>query len=430
MSLIDDKWREIFDKLNVAEQINENGLFYITADQIREFKEPRLMTKFDTKKSLPEVFDNKYGILPVTRSKFVIGEFELHKKFPDSNINKMITHVKLPDYYESINVKDISSEAVAINVMGITPILDDFLGEERLVQTISGRMGSGEFDFKIGSKNNIHSISVKNSMIEIDGGFENRNIFTIIEGKNVVHEDFIIRQLYYPYRLWHNRLTKPVKTVFMVYSNNIFRLLEYEFLDICDYNSISLIREKYYSLEDIEIKLEDIEKIYKKVKVKPEPDVTFVQADSFDKVISLIEHLNEKALTLAEIAELFGFRIRQSDYYFNACKYLGLAYKKEDGDGIKRVYLSADGKRILKLPYKQRQLEYVRLILEHQIFNDIFKTANEAKRYPDKRFVINKMRELSLCSESLLSRRSSTVISWIRWIFNLTNVNAPVIQSY
>lgn len=427
MSLIDDKWREIFDKLNVAEQINENGLFYITADQIREFKEPRLMTKFDTKKSLPEVFDNKYGILPVTRSKFVIGEFELHKKFPDSNINKMITHVKLPDYYESINVKDISSEAVAINVMGITPILDDFLGEERLVQTISGRMGSGEFDFKIGSKNNIHSISVKNSMIEIDGGFENRNIFTIIEGKNVVHEDFIIRQLYYPYRLWHNRLTKPVKTVFMVYSNNIFRLLEYEFLNICDYNSISLLREKYYSLEDIEIKLEDIEKIYKKVKIKPEPDVTFVQADSFDKVISLIEHLNEKALTLAEIAELFGFRIRQSDYYFNACKYLGLAYKKEDGDGIKRVYLSADGKRILKLPYKQRQLEYVRLILEHQIFNDIFKTANEAKRYPDKRVVINKMRELSLCSESLLSRRSSTVISWIRWIFNLTNVNAPVI---
>lgn len=33
--------------------------------------------------------------------------------------------------------------------MSITGILDDFLGEDRMVQTVSGRMGSGNFEFYV-----------------------------------------------------------------------------------------------------------------------------------------------------------------------------------------------------------------------------------------------------------------------------------------
>ena len=56
MSLIDDKWRILFDKYRIEREIEKHGRFYITADQIREVKEPRLMTKFDTRESLPRVF--------------------------------------------------------------------------------------------------------------------------------------------------------------------------------------------------------------------------------------------------------------------------------------------------------------------------------------------------------------------------------------
>ena len=75
MSIIDDKWKLLFDRYDIEKKVSESGPFYITADQIREYKEPRLMTKFDTRESLPSVFGSRLGILPVTRGTYVIGDF-------------------------------------------------------------------------------------------------------------------------------------------------------------------------------------------------------------------------------------------------------------------------------------------------------------------------------------------------------------------
>ena len=44
MSLIDEKWELLFEKYHIREEIRRNGRFLITADQIRQVKEPRLMT--------------------------------------------------------------------------------------------------------------------------------------------------------------------------------------------------------------------------------------------------------------------------------------------------------------------------------------------------------------------------------------------------
>lgn len=427
MSLIDEKWEILFEKYNIENEIKKNGLFYITADQIREVKEPRLMTKFDTKESLPSVFGKKISILPVTRGKYVLGEFDLYQEFPEivSDIKQM-TSAKIPAYYETIDINDIRSEANAINIMSIAGILDDFLGEENMVQTVSGRMSSDSFGFNVSdySKSTLIGdkpyIIVQNSQVEIDGGFENANVFSIIEGKNVVHSNFLIRQLYYPTRLWSQKINKPIRPVFMIYSNSIFRLLEYEFTDIGYYNSIKLVQERNYSLEDIEISLDDLRDVWDKTIIKPEPNVTFIQADSFNKVISLVENLNESPMTTVEIAELFGFKERQSDYYFNACKYLGLAEKVSDEEGVK-VHITVFGKRILRMKYKKRQLEYVRLILEHQIFHELFGVMLQIGEIPDKLFVTAKMRELGVCGENLIDRRSSSVRGWLYWILTLVS---------
>ena len=427
MSLIDEKWEILFEKYNIENEIKKNGFFYITADQIREVKEPRLMTKFDTRESLPSVFGKKISILPVTRGKYVLGEFDLYQEFPeiDSDIKQM-TSAKIPEYYETIDINDIRSEANAINIMSIAGILDDFLGEENMVQTVSGRMSSGSFGFNVSDYSKSTSIGdkpyiiVQNSQVEIDGGFENHNVFSIIEGKNVVHSNFLIRQLYYPTKLWSQKINKPIRPVFMIYSNSIFRLLEYEFTDIGYYNSIKLVQERNYSLEDIEISLDDLRDVWKKTIIKPEPNVTFIQADSFNKVISLVENLNESPMTTVEIAELFGFKERQSDYYFNACKYLGLAEKVSDEEGVK-VHISGLGKRILRMKYKERQLEYVRLIMEHQIFHELFGVMLQIGEIPDKLFVTAKMRELGVCGENLIDRRSSSVRGWLYWILTLVS---------
>ena len=62
MSIIDDKWKLLFDRYDIEKKVSESGPFYITADQIREYKEPRLMTKFDTRESLPSVFGSRLGL--------------------------------------------------------------------------------------------------------------------------------------------------------------------------------------------------------------------------------------------------------------------------------------------------------------------------------------------------------------------------------
>lgn len=421
MSIIDEKWKLLFDKYDIEKKVSENGLFYITADQIRQFKEPRLMTKFDTRESLPSVFHSRLGILPVTRGTYVIGEFDLYEDFPERSAPiTAMEGVRVPDYLETVDLNDIRSEAGAINVMSIAGILEDFLGGEALCQTVSGRMASGVFSFQVHSRDfrKRHRISVTNSQVEIDGGFEGRESFVILEGKNVVHSNFLVRQLYYPCRLWSEKINKQVRPVFMVYSNQIFRLLEYQFTDMDVYHSIRLYRERSYSLEDTRISEAALGEVWRRTEVKPEPLVPFIQADSFEKVISLAEHLEEGPMTTAEIARLFGFRERQSDYYFNACRYLGLAEKKE------KVHLTEEGFHLLKLPYKKRQLKYAGLILEHQIFHELFGLYLQSGQLPDKAFAAGRMRALGLCSEALLERRSSSVAGWLRWIANLSQGGA------
>ena len=131
-----------------------------------------------------------------------------------------------------------------------------------------------------------------------------------------------------------------------------------------------------------------------------------------------MEHLNDRALTPAEIAEVFGFRERQSDYYFNACRFLGLAVKEKDEERNVRVTITTRGRILLKLNYKARQIRYVQLILEHGIFHDLFWNCSEDREIPDKRYIEKCIVEQGLCS-SVAGRRASSVSGWLRWIAGL-----------
>jgi len=75
--------RQVFKKYNILEKIKEDGYFEITSTQINEFREARLMTKFDNQKTLPSLFkENKtsrknwiltfssFGIWKIRNTKF------------------------------------------------------------------------------------------------------------------------------------------------------------------------------------------------------------------------------------------------------------------------------------------------------------------------------------------------------------------------
>ena len=423
-----DAWKAIIEKYHILEHIEKDGCFPIKASQIKEFREPRLMAKWDSTDALPEVLrKNKINILPDSRSSYVLGDFLLYQEIPplDEPVTRM-EHVELPDY-ESIDINNISSEANAINVLIISGILNDFLGTGENVSTFNGRMGTGCFTFEVDTHRGIkQKICVNNAQCEIDGGFENEASVVIMEAKNVVHEDFHIRQLYYPYRLWKDKVKKPIRLIFSVYSNRIYRLFEYRFKIPEDYSSIELVKSKNYSLQDTTITKEDLWEVRNHTTTRTDDDmndtdIPFIQANSMDRIISLLENLYENPMTGLQIAELMDFEPRQSDYYFNAGRYLGL-FEKHADDKQRIVSLTPLGEKVFRLNYKKRQLKLVELILEHEIFGAFFDSMMLTGQLPDKNKIADEMRRLHVCNESQIVRRAGSVSGWLKWMNNLTNL--------
>ncbi len=415
-------WEQIFTKYNILEQIKKNGRFEITSSAINEFKEARLMTKFDNASQLPDIFtENDLSILPISRGSYIISPMEIFSKFPKIEHNQEICYVKFPEHIQSLSSKNITSEALALNCAYISGIFNDFIEDDDLVPTINGRMSSSFFDFNVknSKSSQLIPISVKNAQIEIDAGYEGIETLSIIEAKSHFADDFVIRQLYYPMRLWQSNVSKSIKTIFMVYTNDIFYLYEYKFNDIYNYNSLELNKFKRYSFEKIDIELEDIKRILYKINEVKEPEIPFPQADSFERVINLCELLKKKPLTKIDITQEYGFDKRQTDYYINAAKYLDLVDEK-DGN----VFLSAEGRKIIKLPYIQKQLSFVEKILSHSIFKFILCKQLERGVALSNAEIIEIMKQYSLYnlkSESTIKRRSSTISAWLDWILSLIN---------
>lgn len=422
-SLNDKAWEKLFSDYDILRQIEREGFFQISARQIKEVREPRLMAKFDHTVNLPQIFsDNNLSILPITRGDYVISHFDAYHKFESGD--SAITNVSLPRFLQSLDGRNIQSETIALNAAVAAGIMADFLGEEKLVATVSGRMGSGVFDFSI---NNLltgtpSNIRVNNSQIEIDAAYEGVRSLALFEAKRDLSEDFLVRQLYYPYRTWQSRITKPVRPLFLVYSNGIYRLYEYEFTNLYSYSSISLVRQKNYSIENTEISKEEIKEVLNTTQsIAESQGIPFPQADSFERVINLCELLEGQELSRSDVTERYAFDVRQTNYYTDAARYLGLAEKVTNGREP-RYKLTEKGRGILSMGYKQRQLAFSRCILEHVVFAEMLRVFFVSGVIPNKQKTVQIMRQSGLKdinSDSTYVRRASTIRRWTGWIVSL-----------
>lgn len=417
----DIAWEKLFEKYRILEKLANNERILISSTEINQFREARLMTKFDHRSQLPKLFiEHKLSILPTSRGTYEIGMFETFCDFNKEEVE--VTSIEFPTFLESIDHKDITSEAIAINCAFVSKILHDFTGEENLLPTVSGRMSSSLFDFTINSKQNTVNINVENSQIEIDGGFEGDTSLILIEAKNYISDDFLIRQLYYPYRLWSNKITKRVRPIFLTYSNGIFHLREYEFTSPELYNSIQLLHHKKYVVQEGSINIENIQNILERIQVVEEPELPFPQADSFERIINLCELLKQREFICKDdITQNYDFDRRQTDYYSNAAKYLGLVEVRSENQQT-GCYLSKNGIRIFNLPIIERQLEFVKLILSHSVFKNTLNLYFEKGDVPTKDEIVEIMENAQLYkinSDHTYKRRASTIISWINWILGL-----------
>lgn len=419
----DEAWEKLFDKYNILNEIDKNETFSIKSKQINEFREARLMTKFDHSNQLPEIFsDNNITILPDSRGNYILGKFKIFEDLKHKN-SKPIP-VKIPDFIQSLDITKITSESSALNIAHMSNMIDSVMktkqNEPQSLLTLSGRMSSGSLQYNIlNADKKLHEFTVENAQIEIDGSYENLNNILIVEAKNKIPKDFNIRQLYYPFRMYQNlNTTKDITPVFFTYADDIFSFHVFKFTDTMNYSSIKKVEQINFILNDsLDLNLDEVKRISATVKEIEEPrNVPFPQADTFSRILDMIDYIYERK-NKYELAEAYEFDLRQSDYYANSLVYLGLATKQdyyfklnEDGIKIKNMHNS-----------NKRNALIISKILSHKPFKLAFDSTLKNGGEYDRKYISKVLLDNveSINSMSTAHRRMQTVVAWLNWIFSV-----------
>lgn len=78
----DIAWNTLFERFNILDEVHRQGRYVISANDIKQEREPRLMSKFDHSINLPKIFrDNSLAILPISRGDYVISKFDAYHSF-------------------------------------------------------------------------------------------------------------------------------------------------------------------------------------------------------------------------------------------------------------------------------------------------------------------------------------------------------------
>jgi hypothetical protein len=422
----DVAWVRIFEELSLIDKIETEGFVDVPAKTLKNYFEPRLLAKIDHERNLPDVFrTSDIRILPLSMETYRLGRFEIfHPISAASEAGHLGQSRQIPSFVESFDAASITSEQTAIFAAVISGVLEDFLGEDALLVN-SGRMRTGEFSFDILQRSgDALNVPVRNAQIEIDAGFETENSMVLIEAKNHTAVDFNIRQLYYPFRTWAKKIDKPLRSIFMTYDNKEMRIYEYDFESINNFSSIILRKTGIYTFSKSKISISDIVCLAKETSKILRLNAPFPQADNFSRVIDLVEILIDMPRELGELTVIYGFVGRQANYYSDAARYLGLVEKRAGANGRKYLYATPLAVSISKLEYRDRFLEYAKILVSVDTISKTFLRAaisNSQPNITEVREIFNSSGDSQYLSGSTIERRALTIKSWSNWLWNLAS---------
>lgn len=252
----DNSWKKIYDDCNIGQHDFTKGPFVLEAEQIKKAcqnfkntaeKEVRILCKQDSRESRPQIFkDNNLFILPKHNGVYYIAKGEGYIDIPD-----IITPIKTYNSKLDFELKSSvvgNSEMQHLDYAYANSLIRTFMNDPSLVLTIRGRKYTPPFSFKT----NGVSLSTESVQTEVDAGYEGRDSIVLIEAKNSMTTNTIIRQLYYPFRQWQEATGKTVYPVFFekrcIEGEEIYYMWQYEFTDPNDYNSIRLVKTDRYRI--------------------------------------------------------------------------------------------------------------------------------------------------------------------------------------
>ncbi|MDR1036638.1 MAG: hypothetical protein LBT40_08730 [Deltaproteobacteria bacterium] len=468
---VDEAWKNIFEEHSVPERTRGDGVFLIDAREINRHHEARLMAKFDTSAVLPEPFKEcGLSILPVGRGRYALGRFRSYCPVPAFAGSPR----SLPEAMEleTLTPANLYSEAAAVLFAWNAGLVTELCGGKRAALTVNGRMSSGTFPFRIGTgpagggkgkdrrspsgeraqgrwsgKSASKAaemaglrprclweepsvavaagvpgqveLQVENAQVEIDAGFETEDAFYVLEAKSVMSGELLVRQLYYPWRLWGARIRKPVIPVFMVLSNDIYSFYVYAFDDPGRYDSIRLERTLSFRLGQPSPR-GDLDALTRGAASLPPEGVPFPQADSLERVVDLLGVLTDGDLLPDELTLRYGFDRRQTSYYLAACAWLGLVEKEGGFAGHGGAWsLSEEGLRAMALPPEEKRLALAAAVLGRPVFREVWRMSFDSGSIPGDADVAPIVaRDGTGMAPSTAERRSRTVRSWIGTIMS------------
>ncbi|MFW5886863.1 MAG: type II restriction enzyme [Bacteroidota bacterium] len=400
-------WAEIFSHYDIINQVMAHGYYDITADAIKEYREPRLMCKIDYRQNLPEVFaQNNFSVLAIKNGLYRIApthpfiNIKNYEYFP----NIYSYPVVLPTYIQTIQHHNITSESQVIDASFLSGMINSVV-QENVSLTIRGRRSSGVFNFNLkGLNNQSYLYNVEGVQIEVDSGYEGERGIYLFEVKMGIPSNINLRQLIYPHISFSQHFSKEVKSFLLCYDPGKCFVF-YPF--IYDLNThvagINHSHIKIFNLVDgdrPELRLSQIS-------LNPDLidyNVPFPQANSFSRVYTIFLKIAE--MICVEKSDLFlEFDIvpRQYDYYLNTLLWMKLAVK--DGDCYR---LSDIGQSLIPLSERERLFNMAVIIFSNEIFHN-FLHENSPTISQEIR------RRCRLETDSTFRRRVQTVKSWCRF---------------
>lgn len=399
-------WEKIF---NVKQFDTSKDVHLITADEISDIsgEEARIMARFDSASDLPRVF-RQYGyfLLPVKNGTYAIvrgeGFHTLERQHSVERYDSRIAfHLTTAGRgYSEMQYLDYSYNSGA---------LEHVLNQGSLYQSIRGREYSKKFWFYV----NRTKVDVSSVQLEVDSGLEGEDSIVLVEAKMGMPEDFIIRQLFYPYK--HFKIISPEKRIIPVFftyeiTTKRFNFWLYEFTNPEQYNSISL-----QSMRSLEI---SAKRSLDLATIKPSgtrlSSHRVPQANDLNKVIELVFKVHEGLHTGSQIAGYFQFEQRQANYYQDAAEALGLVSKQRG-----RFELTDIGQHFVGLPAEKRNLFMMQLLNDFELVKnsiDVLKKTGTLTNADIKNVIA---RGSSLGSKTI-ARRAASLRAWLKWISEAT----------
>jgi len=415
----DIAWSGFFASSNALSEIDVNGFAYVKADDLKHFREPRLMAKIDTLAMRPQPFvENNLSILPVQNGLYLLfkdDENKLFFSFPkledDLKVEEHRSEIDL-DTFDCFPKSKVFSESQAIDYAHLSSLIKRYIDCDEANLCVRGRLYSGEFSFLLPDQ--AEPIQVSNVQIEVDAGFETPESVVLIEAKIGRRDDFNIRQLFYPYLQWSKRSRKKIRTVFLTYSNGEYLFTEFKMGR--DLGDIVLISNRAFVINDLPVCVIDLEEILSAIAVEPEPDsIPFPQADDLNKIVDLVQLNNYEIKTPQTIFEFFEFTERQSYYYAGAAVYLGFVERASQ-----LLELTAAGKSFAQIVSRSQR---TKVLLEQMLKRPALRKSMEllmARGFDLKNIDNREIADIIQAETKLTGttplRRAATVKKWLKWM--------------